>query len=235
MKKASLLLSVATLAFLTLWAMAVLTGCGDDCDPRIRTNTLPDGMVGVFYKVKLDSDCSSWYESSWFLADGTLPPGISLLNDGEISGTPAAAGTFFFTVGLENTYSGDRAFKGLSLTIKQAEPDIRVTPMDHDFSSVFMGQSSAPLEVKISNEGGSALSVSDISLASETDYILDLNPVSNPCVDTMPFLLAGESCTVEVIFSPVAVGTANDTLSISSDDADESVVNVALSGAGVQR
>jgi hypothetical protein len=233
MKRTSLLFSVASLAFIILWAMAALTGCGDNCNPRIRTDVLPDGTVGVFYKVKLDSDCSSWAESSWFLSEGTLPPGIALLTDGEISGTPAAAGTFFFTVGLENINSGQRSFKGLSLTINQPAPDIRVAPMNHDFLSVVVGASSPPLEVTISNEGNATLSVSDISLASGTDYSLDLNAGSNPCVDAVPSLLAGENCTVEVTFSPLAWGTANDTLSISSDDADEPVVNVVLSGTGI--
>jgi hypothetical protein len=232
MKRTSLLLPVASLAFLTLWAMAALTGCGDNCNPRIRTDVLPDGMEGVFYKEQLDSDCSSWQESSWFVSDGTLPPGIALLNDGEMSGTPAAAGTFFFTVGLENVSSGERSFKGLSLTINQPEPDIRVSPMVHDFSSVFVGQSSPPLEVTISNDGGLTLSVSDISLASGTHYSVDPNAGLNPCVDTMPSLLAGENCTVEVTFSPLALGPANDTLSIRSDDADEPVVDVVLSGTG---
>jgi hypothetical protein len=116
MKRTSLLLSAASLAFIALWGMAALTGCGDGCKPRIRTDALPDGTVGVFYKVDLDSDCSSRQEF-WFLSDGTLPPGISLLDDGEISGTPTTAGTFLFTVGLENTDFGGVAFKGLSLTI----------------------------------------------------------------------------------------------------------------------
>jgi hypothetical protein len=115
-KKTSFLLSAVSLTIIAFLPMATLSGCGDDCDPRIRTDTLPDGTVGVFYKVKLDSDCSSSREF-WFLADGTLPPGISLLDDGEISGTPSTAETFLFTVGLEETTFGGLTFKGLSLTI----------------------------------------------------------------------------------------------------------------------
>jgi hypothetical protein len=232
MKRTSLLLSVASLALITLWSMAALTGCGDNCNPRIRTDTLPDGTENVFYKEQLDSDCSSWTESSWFVSDGTLPPGIALLTDGEMSGTPAAAGTFFFTVGLENVSSGERSFKGLSLTISQPVPDIGVSPMNHDFSSVVVGQPSAPVEVTISNQGGATLNVSDISLASGINYILDPNAGSTPCVDAVPSLPAGANCTVEVTFFPLMLGPTNDTLSISSDDADEPVVDVVLSGTG---
>jgi hypothetical protein len=49
----------------------------------------------------------------------------------------------------------------------------------------------------------------------------------------MPTILAGENCNVEVTFSPGSVGTANDTLTVNSDDADEASVDVALSGMGV--
>jgi hypothetical protein len=37
---------------------------------------------------------------------------------------------------------------------------------------------------------------------------------------------------VEVTFFPLMLGPTNDTLSISSDDADEPVVDVVLSGTG---
>jgi hypothetical protein len=114
---ASVLVSMVCVAFIALSAIATLSGCGDDCDPKIKTNSLPDGTVGAYYKVELDSDCSSGREF-WFLADGNLPPGISLRDDGEISGTPTTAGTFFFTVGLEDTFvGGGVVFKGFSLTV----------------------------------------------------------------------------------------------------------------------
>lgn len=34
----------------------------------------------------------------WSLASGTLPPGVSLLPDGRLTGTPSAAGTFKFVI-----------------------------------------------------------------------------------------------------------------------------------------
>lgn len=34
----------------------------------------------------------------WALHDGTLPPGLALLPDGRLTGTPSQAGTFTFTV-----------------------------------------------------------------------------------------------------------------------------------------
>jgi hypothetical protein len=112
-------------------------------------------------------------------------------------------------------------------------PDVAATPLHKDFGGVVVGESSSPLEVTIANEGGAPLSVSDISLASGTDCSLDLNGGSKPCAVASPELDSGGNCTVEVTFAPGSLGTANDKLDISSDDPDEPVVSVTISGTGV--
>ena len=86
-------------------------GCG--CDLEIKTRTLPDGIVGSLYRFELDSHCGG---DVWFLESGTLPPGISVLDDGTLRGVPSQAGTFNFTIGLFD-FGGDRTFKGFSLTV----------------------------------------------------------------------------------------------------------------------
>lgn len=91
-------------------------GCSD-CDLEIVTNSLPDGTVGIAYSFRLISHCGGDF---WFVSQGNLPPGIGLLDDGILRGTPTDAGTSNFTLGVIDADSRDRAFKGFSLTVDPA-------------------------------------------------------------------------------------------------------------------
>lgn len=87
-----------------------LPGC---CDLEIVTDDLPPGKVGEPYRFELESECGSGY---WSLSAGSLPPGISLNSEGELSGTPSTAGTFLFTVKLDD-FSGEVIFKGFAMEV----------------------------------------------------------------------------------------------------------------------
>jgi N-acetylneuraminic acid mutarotase len=57
------------------------------------------GIVGAPYTFTLSASGGTGSGTyGWSLADGTLPPGLSLGSDGKFSGTPTTAGTFTFTV-----------------------------------------------------------------------------------------------------------------------------------------
>lgn len=103
---------VLVLFFLAL----VPLGCSE-CDLEIVTSALPDGIVGVPYSFRVVSDCGGDF---WFVGQGNLPPGIGLLDNGVLRGTPTDAGTSTFTLGVVDVDNGDRAFKGFSLTIDPA-------------------------------------------------------------------------------------------------------------------
>ena len=106
----------AVLAVLVLLPLGP-TGCGG-CDLDISTGPLPDGVVGTAYGFGLHSRCGG--DDGWFVTDGSLPPGIGLIQDGFLRGTPTVAGTFNFTVEVINFDNGDSAFKGLQLTVTAA-------------------------------------------------------------------------------------------------------------------
>jgi hypothetical protein len=81
------------------------TGCfrlpGDDlsCDAdRIRTESLPEGAVGVPYSFRLERRCETLF-TDWRLS-GDLPPGMVLSSSGHLSGTPTAPGAFSFAISL---------------------------------------------------------------------------------------------------------------------------------------
>jgi hypothetical protein len=113
------------------------------------------------------------------------------------------------------------------------EPDISVSPLGNDFGDVIVGNSSAPLEVTISNTGTADLNVSGITLSDTTNYSLDVNGGSNPAGSTAPVILAGEDQTVTVTFSSASIGIFSANLTIDSDDPDSPSVSVSLTGDGI--
>ncbi len=69
--------------------------------PIIITTVLSDGMVGTPYSEALIADGAM--PITWTLESGSLPTGLTLSSGGSISGTPSTAGTFTFTLKVENS------------------------------------------------------------------------------------------------------------------------------------
>lgn len=104
--------------------------------------------------------------------------------------------------------------------------DIDVTPRSLQFEAVTIGESSA-LSVTISNVGPCDLSVSAVELTPETSSDLTVADVGGAVIPM------GEAITALVTYAPSSVGAASGALLIASDDADEPVVEVTLSGNGI--
>ncbi len=112
-----------------------------------------------------------------------------------------------------------------------SSPSIQVLPSAYDFGSVTPGNSPAPLEVEIINNGSAELIVSDIALSGLLNFDLDLSGGSDPC-DTATLTIAEEeSCTLEVAFRPQSSDSFSTTLNISSNDPTTSVLSVPISGS----
>lgn len=86
--------------------------------PTIKTTGLPSGTAGTPYSQPLDATGDATI--TWTLGSGGLPGGLSLSSDGVISGTPAAAGTFGFTVKASNN-AGNHT-QALSIKVDPAAP-----------------------------------------------------------------------------------------------------------------
>lgn len=83
--------------------------------PTIRPPALPDGEVDVFYAIRLEiSGGSPPYATN--IIKGSLPPGLSLDNNGMISGTPSQAKSASFTVRVTDKF-GRLASKKLDIKI----------------------------------------------------------------------------------------------------------------------
>jgi hypothetical protein len=84
--------------------------------PKITvvTPSLPDGNINQPYTAPA-LQASGATVSSWSLAAGTLPPGLTLAPNGVISGTPTQSGTFNFTVQANGSGTSDT--RGLSIFV----------------------------------------------------------------------------------------------------------------------
>jgi hypothetical protein len=88
----------------------------DTSIPHISTPSLPDGTMAVPYNQTLTAYGGAG-SYSWYISGGSLPNGLGLdYYSGTISGTPTLAGTYNFTVYVEDWwYAG--ASKALTIVI----------------------------------------------------------------------------------------------------------------------
>ncbi|MBK6898369.1 MAG: choice-of-anchor D domain-containing protein [bacterium] len=103
------------------------------------------------------------------------------------------------------------------------EPDITVTSADLDFGPVIIG-AAATRTVNLVNDGCSELTITGVS-ADDGQFT---SPTPFPA--TVP---QNQSHSVEVIYRPTGVGLVDPVLTLTSDDPDEPVITLRMSGAGV--
>jgi hypothetical protein len=105
--------------------------------------------------------------------------------------------------------------------------EIAVDPPAVVFGNVELG-TSVTLPLTITNEGTLDLTVSSVTLSGTGAADYEFTP------DCTGVLAGGESCIINVTFTPSVLDDRNATITIVSDDLDESSLPVALLGAGVQ-
>ncbi len=82
------------------------------------TPVVPGGYVNEAYQVTLAAEGGDGDSYIWAVSSGALPPGVSLSQNGELSGDPSSSGVFEFTA--EVTSGNRNASAGLTLTISTA-------------------------------------------------------------------------------------------------------------------
>lgn len=102
--------------------------------PQITTTSLDAGYVGVQYRETLEASAASGKTVTWALASGsTLPDGLTLNENGTITGTPegtAANHNFIVQATIQGGASGSENLHdiaSLSITINAGTPDITAT------------------------------------------------------------------------------------------------------------
>lgn len=122
-------------------------------EPVPATSRVPAATVGTFYRQQLRST-GGLPPLSWFVVDGSFPPGLTLSTDGLLYGTPTAAGTFTFTVIVDddvfqNTLGGTTE---LTLTVNPAAPP----PVTISTKSLPGGVAGTAYSQALSASGGTA-------------------------------------------------------------------------------
>jgi uncharacterized membrane protein len=162
------------------------------------------------------------------LASTTIAPGAS--ESLSVTYTPVDAGTDTGCIAISSNDLDEPVVElALSGTGEALEPDINLSPLALDFGTVFIGDT-ATLTTQIENLGNTDLTVTDIvpgaGTSGEYSFTAPATPFAVP---------PGGSQVVEVTYAPVDPDGDTGSLEITSDDPDEPVVELGLTGTGIDR
>jgi hypothetical protein len=142
----------------------------------------------------------------------------------EVRFAPTSSGPKSATLSLTSNDPDEGSFNVPLDGTGTTAPDIAVSPLTHNYGAQSIG-SSVTQAFTVSNTGNVSLVVSAPTLTG-TDFAF----VSGQNGFT---LAPGASSAIEVRFSPTTEGPKSGTLTISSNDVDESPIDIPLSGSGV--
>jgi len=111
------------------------------------------------------------------------------------------------------------------------KPDISVSPAEKNFRNITVDSSSSPQTFNVRNLGYADLVVGPIKITGKK---ADQFAIQNDNV-TNKTIIPGGSATLQVVFTPTLTGAKSATLNIPSNDPDEAIVVVSLSGSGVTK
>lgn len=127
---------------------------------------------------------------------------------------------------LTATYNGDGNFLSSSTTASHIVTSVDLSTTLLTFGNQAVGTTSAAQQVTLTNVGSAPLRIISIT------WTAPFSDSSNCPIGGN--LSAGSSCRINVRFSPTAVGVANGTLTITTNDPALPVATVTLTGTGVQ-
>jgi hypothetical protein len=175
-----------------------------------------NGTVGVASSQTLTA-AGGVVPLTWSVATGsTLPQGLSLANNGVLSGTPTSSGSFSFTIQVSDSNSSTSSqsfsmtvYTGLTIATPPALPGARLGFEYYQFLAAARGTSPYTWSVASGSALPSGFTLSSVGLLSghsapakgNFSFILQLNDSANPSVAvTQTFSLA--------IADTVVIGTA---------------------------
>ncbi|MBS0214168.1 MAG: IPT/TIG domain-containing protein [Proteobacteria bacterium] len=113
----------------------------------------PAATVAASYSQSLAGASGGTASYTYTVASGSLPPGITLNTNGQLSGTPTAGGSFNFTVQAQDSSTGNGPFNATSgtLTLMVGAPTISVSP-----ASLSNGAIAAAYSQTVTASGGTS-------------------------------------------------------------------------------
>jgi hypothetical protein len=134
--------------------------------------------------------------------------------------TPAATGLRSATLNITDNAPGSPQTAALSGT--GAIPAVTLSPASLTFLGQFVGTTSTPQVVTLSNTGTTVVTLSQISYSGDFSE-------TNTCTAPLP---VGGACQISVSFTPTATGSRPGKLSVT-DNAAGSPQTITLSGVGM--
>lgn len=146
-----------------------------------------------------------------------LPPGASC--NIKVTFVPTAMGEQSGDLTLTGTFTGSP--RTIPLSGLGTAFQVQITPASLDFGSEFVGVTSLPKTITLSNTGNLSIQVQSVTTTGPFGPLSVCNNAIAP----------GDSCVIGVFFQPTATGTQTGTLTIT-DNAPGSPQNIQLSGMG---
>jgi hypothetical protein len=143
---------------------------------------------------------------------------------------------FIFGTWLGHVNTTNKADNGpwWAWAVRNAEPDISLSPGALDFGDGVIDHASTIQTITITNNGSIDLVVSTIEVTGTSPTMFDVGPgATNGCAIPNATVIPGGSCTLDVTFTPDIVGPKDALLYVNSNDPDTPRIQVSLSGNGV--
>ncbi len=136
-----------------------------------------------------------------------------------VSFAPSMTGSTSGTVSVTDNAAGSP--QTVSLTGIGTSPSVTFSPNSLSFGNQVVGTTSQSKPVTLTNSGTASLAISEIAASAGFAQ-------TNNCSSTLG---SGSSCTINVSFTPTAIGSASGTVSVT-DNASGSPQTVSLTGTG---
>lgn len=169
----------------------------------ITSSTLGNGEADLSYSVMLSAS-GGGTAKTWSVTAGALPAGLTLSNDGHLSGTPTSPGSYAFTATVSDGTSSSS--KGLSLTII---PGITVNATPTVPTAEVRTNYSASVPTMLGVTGG-------------------VPPYRYAPVSGFPFGIGFDSATGQIFGSPREPGVVNLTIAITDANGATKQVTVSV-------
>ena len=170
--------------------------------PEITTLSLPDGTVGTEYSAQLTAKSDT--EITWGL-EGSLPAGLTLSEDGEISGRPEVAGQTSFKVTADNGSEQGTASRNYTITINAKTGETEHTIMAVSGDGGTMNPSGA---VRVADGADQKFTITPANGYYISKVLVDGNSVGRPAEYTFRNVTGDH--TIEVEFARGSVGPGTD-------------------------
>jgi hypothetical protein len=110
-------------------------------------------------------------------------------------------------------------------------PEIELSATAIGFGAQRVGVAGAPQSATVSNVGSATLAIGALTIsgAAAADFVLQ------PGCSAPGSVPVSGNCLLSVVFTPSAPGARFATLTVGSDDSDEAMVPISLSGTGIAR